>query len=163
MRACQRPAWPQPDHPGPVAWPYLLAAVTAPAPWTRRPILAGSSSRSTPPDRWALGDRAHQFVDERLRKATTLHRQEWRHRRLLPLPRRHLRHCPSIDPASPQVLPMGQPTHHQTTQMITLLPVDLRCRSRRVGRGGSRRQVARARSTVGAPSRPFAVQGWALG
>lgn len=57
------------------------------------------------------------FVDERLRKATPLHRPRRQDRRLLPLPRRRVRHRPCTHPRSPNPLPLGHPTHHPTPQI----------------------------------------------
>ncbi|MDH6703429.1 hypothetical protein P3T27_000110 [Kitasatospora sp. MAA19] len=80
-----------------------------------------------------LGGRAHPLVDERLRKAPSLYREERRGRGLLPLPRRHSRHAPHAHPTLDEPLPLGRPPHHPTPQVIHL-PVGLnRVRESRSG------------------------------
>lgn len=56
----------------------------------------------------ALGGRAHALVDERLRQAPALHREERQRRGLLPLPRRRPRHAPHADPPGNEPLPLGR-------------------------------------------------------
>ncbi len=56
-------------------------------------------------------------VDERLRQTPSLYRQERRDRRFLSLLDRSLRHRACTDPTCPDALPLGQPTHHPTSQV----------------------------------------------
>jgi hypothetical protein len=90
------------------------------------------------PGRQALGGRAHALVDERLRQAPALHREERRGRGPLPLPRRRSRHAPLAHPPSNEPLPLAQPPHQPAPQMIHL-PVGLsHGNGRRPARGPGR-------------------------
>lgn len=44
--------WSQPDHPGPIVWPYLLAAATAPAPLDAQTHLGRQFTAIDTADRW---------------------------------------------------------------------------------------------------------------
>ncbi|MDP9797021.1 hypothetical protein J2S43_005533 [Catenuloplanes nepalensis] len=77
------------------------------------------------------------LLDERLRQDPPLHRPQGHHHRLLPLPRRRDRHCPSTHPTRPNPLPMADPAHHPQTQ-VNLLPGALIGRRKREGRPSGR-------------------------
>jgi Transposase DDE domain len=74
------------------------------------------------PGRTALARRANPLLDERLRQALPDDRPRRHHRRLLPLPRRRVRHRTRTHPARLPPLPLGHPANHQTAQMTHLLP-----------------------------------------
>ena len=99
----------------------LMVAVDALVVTTALPVIRVHLHASLArPGRWALGDRADELVDERLRQAAALYRTQRHDRRLLPLPRRRPRHYPSAHPARPQPLPVGHPPDHQTTEVISI-------------------------------------------
>lgn len=57
-----------------------------------------------------VGSVLRPFLDERVRRTPALLPAHDRDRRVLPLPRRRVRHCALFDPAGPQPLPMGHPS-----------------------------------------------------
>jgi len=99
----------------------LMVAVDALVVTTALPVIRVHLHASLArPGRWALGDRADELVDERLRQAPPDDRTQRHHRRLLPLPRCRTGRHPPDHPARPQPLPVGHTPYHQTTEMTSI-------------------------------------------
>src|SRR5439155_21385431 len=93
-----------------------------PCPAWALPARSPTRAPPPPPGRTALARAAKPLLDERLGQAPPDDRPRRHHHRLLPLPRRRVRHRARTHPARSPPLPLGHPANHQTPQMTHLLP-----------------------------------------